>query len=340
MWVIYHSSDKFAEVSAVSMVSLFENNKSFDDIHILYIERDMTDGSKEKLREITARYGRTIEFVPMPNWSERLNIKLSTTKKGWLGFGYNRLFITELVPEDVDRVLYLDSDTVIEGDLTELWNIDFKGNYIAGVDDCLSRRYAKLVDLQKNGTYCNSGMLLMNLKKWREDNIKQTFIDYIYEKKGYFVFNEQSILNHIFAGRILILPPEYNTVTIVFALEYDEMHILRMPRRYSYSEEQYLNARKSPKIVHYTGLFMIPYRPWEKGSTHPHLDAFMKYRKMTPWADAPLMDANKGKMTKIGQNICLKLPKRLMLRLISIVYNYFRPIMFERKRKKFLKSGS
>ena len=118
------------------------------------------------------------------------------------------------------------------------------------------------------------------------------------------------------------------------------MHILRMPRRYSYSEEQYLNARKSPKIVHYTGLFMIPYRPWEKGSTHPHLDAFMKYRKMTPWADAPLMDANKGKMTKIGQNICLQLPKRLMLRLISIVYNYFRPIMFERKRKKFLKSGS
>ena len=56
MWVIYHSSDKFAEVSAVSMVSLFENNKSFDDIHILYIERDMTDGSKDKLREIWQNY--------------------------------------------------------------------------------------------------------------------------------------------------------------------------------------------------------------------------------------------------------------------------------------------
>ncbi|MBO5163341.1 MAG: glycosyltransferase family 8 protein [Ruminococcus sp.] len=336
MWAIYHSSDKFAEVSAVSMVSLFENNKSFSDIHILYIERDMSDGSKEKLRKIAERYGRTIEFVPMPNWSERLNIKLSTTKKGWLGFGYNRLFITELVPDDVDRVLYLDSDTLIEGDLTKLWNIDFKDNYIAGVDDCLSRRYAKLVDLPENGTYCNSGMLLMNLKKWREDNIKQTFIDYIYEKKGYFVFNEQSILNHVFAGKILILPPEYNTVTIVFALEYDEMHVLRMPRRYSYSKKQYLNARKSPKIVHYTGLFMIPYRPWEKGSTHPHLKAFMKYRQMTPWANAPLMDANKGKFSKICQNICMKLPRKFMLKVVSFVYNYLRVMLFWYRKHKFL----
>ena len=53
MWVIYHSSDKFAEVSAVSIVSLFENNKNFKDIHVLYIEKDMTEKSKEKLRKIT-----------------------------------------------------------------------------------------------------------------------------------------------------------------------------------------------------------------------------------------------------------------------------------------------
>lgn len=339
MWVVYHSSDKFAEVTAVSMTSLFENNKNFDEINVLYIEKGMSDDSKDKLRYIADKYGRKIEFVPMPNWSEKLNIKLSTTKKGWLGFGYNRLFITELLPDDVDRILYLDSDTIVESDLTELWNLDFKDCYIAGVDDCLSSRYTKLVDLPDNGTYCNSGMLLINLKKWREDNVKQRFIDYIYEKKGFFVFNEQSILNHIFAGKIYILPPEYNTVTIVFALEYDEMHVLRMPRDYSYTKEQYLNARKNPKIVHYTGLFLIPNRPWETGSTHPYLDAYIIYRKMTPWADSPFMEDNRRTAVKFGQKLCLIMPKALTLRGVSLIYNYLRPIMFERKRKKFLKTG-
>lgn len=337
MWVVYHSSDVFAEVTAVSMVSLFENNKRFDEINVLYIEKGMTDNSKAKLKAIADKYNRNISFVSMPDWSEKLNIKLSTTKKGWLGFGYNRLFITELLPENVDRVLYLDSDTIIEGDLSELWNMDFKGCYIAGVDDCLSRRYAKLVDLPDNGTYCNSGMLLMNLKKWREDNVKQRFIDYIYKNKGYFVFNEQSILNHVFAGKIYILPPEYNTVTILFALEYDEMHILRMPRNYSYSEAEYLNARKNPVIVHYTGLFMIPYRPWEKGSTHPYAERFYYYRNLTPWKNKPLMTKETGSMLKTGQKICAVLPERFMLRSVSFIYNYLRLFLFKYRKWKFFK---
>lgn len=339
MWVVYHSSDKFAEVTAVSMVSLFENNKDFDEINVLYIERGMTDKSKEMLKEIADKYSRSLEFIAMPNWSEELNIKLSTTKKGWLGFGYNRLFITKLLPENVDRILYLDSDTIIESNLTELWNIDFKDNYIAGVDDCLSKRYRKLVNLPDTGTYCNSGVLLINTKKWRDDNIIQKFIDYVYEQKGYFVFNEQSILNHVFAGKILVLPPQYNTVSIVFSLEYDEMHVLRMPKNYSYTEDEYLFARKNPVIVHYTGLFMIPCRPWEKNSTHPYADRFYYYRNLTPYKDFQLMIKKIGKGAKFTNALINLLPKKIMLRIVSFTYNYLRLYLFKYRKWAFFKKS-
>ena len=120
MYVIYHSSDSFAEVTGVSMVSLFENNKQMDRIQVLYIERGMSDENKMKLQSIAEKYNREISFMEMPNWSEKLNIELKSSKAGWLGFGYNRLFLTEFIPDNVDRVLYLDSDTVIEDSLDEL----------------------------------------------------------------------------------------------------------------------------------------------------------------------------------------------------------------------------
>ena len=83
---------------------------------------DMSDENKMKLQSIAEKYNREISFMEMPNWSEKLNIELKSSKAGWLGFGYNRLFLTEFIPDNVDRVLYLDSDTVIEDSLLLGWH--------------------------------------------------------------------------------------------------------------------------------------------------------------------------------------------------------------------------
>ena len=87
MYVIYHSSDSFAEVTGISMTSLFENNQHMNNIHVLYIERGMSDKNKKLLECIAAKYGRELEFMEMPDWSEKLNIELKSCKAGWLGFG-------------------------------------------------------------------------------------------------------------------------------------------------------------------------------------------------------------------------------------------------------------
>ena len=334
MYVIYHSSDSFASVTGVSMLSLFENNKDAEDIHVLYIERGISDNNKALLKKIADDYGRTIEFMPMPDWSEKMSTQLKSCKKGWLGFGFNRLFLTEFIPENVDRVLYLDSDTVIEASLKYLWNTDMTDCYLAGVDDCLSRTYRNLVGLGEDGVYVNAGMLLVNLKKWREDNITDVFISMIEENNGYFVFNEQSVLNSAFSGKIKLLHQKYNVNSLVYLFEYNELLKLRKPYHYSISEEEFYDARNNPVITHFTGNFYVAKRPWFRDSDHPHKDAFLRYRSMTPWKDEPLFEDKRSKKSRSLTSLCHVLPRGLMIFSVSVLYNDLRPISLKSKKRK------
>lgn len=340
MYVIYHSSDLFAEVTGVSMLSLFENNKHIDEIHVLYIERGVSEHNKNLLRSIAAQYGRTLEFMAMPNWSEKLNINLKSSKAAWLGFGYNRLFLTEFVPQQVDKVLYLDSDTIIEDKLDDLWNIDLGNYYMAAVDDCLSSHYRKIVDLPGNGTYCNSGVLLINLKKWREEHITKKFIRVLFENNGYFIYNEQSLLNSLFAGKILILPQRFNVNSLVYLFKFEELMRLRQPYRYSYSKAELLEAKEHPAITHFTGNFYIRRRPWFKDSDHPHKDAYLKYRQLSPWNQTPFMPDKRSIKTKMYTELCHVLPRGIMIVLVSILYNRIRPIFFMMEIREKRDTGS
>ena len=327
MYVIYHSSDSFSSVTGVSMVSLFENNKGMDHIHVLYIENGVTEENRRKLQKIADQYGRELEFMKMPDWSKKLNINLKSSKKGWLGLGYNRLFLTEFLPPDVNRVLYLDSDTLIEQPLDNLWNQDLTGYYLAGVDDCLSSDYRSLVGLGKEGTYVNSGVLLINVEKWRKDGICQRFVDLVIKNNGFFVFNEQSAINTMFSGKIKILPQNYNVNSLVYLYEYGELMKLRKPYKYSYTKDELMDAKEHPVITHYTGNFYIYRRPWVENSDHPHAEAFLKYREMSPWKEQALIKDSKSSNTKCYMKLCHLLPRRVMIRLVSYLYNNIRVLM-------------
>lgn len=334
MYVIYHSSDSFSAVTGTSIISLLENNKGADQIHILYIEKEISEDNKGKLKSIVDKYGRELEFMKMPDWSGELGTMLHTSKSDWLGFGYNRLFLTKYIPDNIDRVLYLDSDTIIERSIEELWNINMNNYYFAGVDDCLSRSYRRICGLKGNGVYCNAGMLLINLKKWREDQVIESFINTIYQNNGYFIFNEQSIINSVFEGEIYVLPLYYNVYSLVFKFEYQELMKLRKPYRYTYDEALYNEARNNPAITHYTGLFCIKHRPWIKNSDHPHKQAFLNYYRLTPWNETPLMEARKNFFSNAVAFLCDYTPKVLMIKIANLVYYYIRPLAFKRRMKK------
>lgn len=177
MNIVLHSSDLFSAVLVVSMVSIMENNKEEHKIDFYIIEHEISEKHKQMIIGMVEKYPNSyVHFIPMPDINTKFGLGLKMIKSIWLFDSYSRLFLGTLLPAEVNRVLYLDCDTLCNSSLHDFYHMDFEGNYAAGVIDCLSDAYYELFGMDKTSRYCNSGMLLINLKKWREDNMEKQLL--------------------------------------------------------------------------------------------------------------------------------------------------------------------
>ena len=330
MNIAYHSSDSFAPVLAVSMVSIMENNKGMDEITFYVLEKQMSEESKHKLSQMVASYNRKLVLIPMPDMQKDFNFPIARVRKKWILDSYCRLFLGSILPKDVERVLYLDCDTLCHGDLQEFWDMDLQGYYCGAVTDAVGEHYYELFDMNKTSRYCNSGMVLFDLKRWREDGMEDKVAAYVRERNGFVFFMEQSVMNIVLQDKIKILHPKYNTYTLISELSNQELKWLRHCKRF-YSKQECDEARRDPRLIHLTNLFLVKGRPWLEGNNHPYKDIFMNYRKLTPWKDEPLMTQNLSVSKRIQISIINMLPRWISLPLIGIVYEYIRPKQIARQ---------
>lgn len=325
MNIVLHSSDLFSAVLAVSMVSILENNKEEQNLNFFVIEHEISESHKEALSMMVSKYNNAnLIFIPMPDINNQFGLGLKMIKSIWLFDSYCRLFLGTLLPENVERVLYLDCDTLCNGSLREFYDTDFEDNYAAGVIDCLSDSYYELFDMDKTSRYCNSGMLLFNLKKWRDDNMEKTVADYVRSKNGYVFFMEQSVVNILLQNKIKIVHPRYNTYTLMVAFSHDNLRRLRHCTRY-YTDSEIDEAVNNPVIIHLTNGFYVKGRPWIEGNKHPFRNLFMKYRALTPWKDEPLFPDKSNRKQKAVVTIVKILPQNLMCSIVGWIYNVWRP---------------
>ncbi|WP_442590767.1 glycosyltransferase family 8 protein [Pedobacter sp. AW31-3R] len=161
-----------------------------------------------------------------------------------------RLLLPDLLPQ-YDKVIYVDCDVVVRNDLAKLFReADLGNHYLAGV-------YEATLDFQvahmeaigcAPGTYLNSGFLLMNLQQLRADHMVQLFITA--SKKEYLEFPDQDVLNQLCKGRIIGLPPFYNSIRTFYLPQYK-------PDFLKYYREGDWQAVQKQGTVHYTGS-----KPW------------------------------------------------------------------------------
>lgn len=137
MNIVYHASDSFAKVTGTSIVSIFENNKDIDEINVYVIEKNFTEDNKKKMEQLADKYNRRIIFIPMPDINKSEHLHLKKIKEKWIFDSYCRLFLDKLLPEEVEKVLYLDGDVLNTGSLKELWSLDMGESSAAAVIDCL-----------------------------------------------------------------------------------------------------------------------------------------------------------------------------------------------------------
>lgn len=335
MDVVYHSSDLFAPIMGVSIVSLFENNKSCDEINVWIIENHISIENKEKLNSVAINYGRKIIFIPMPNISEHCGLNLKKIKKEWPFDSYCRLFLDKILPGHVNKVLYLDGDIIINSSLAELWHMDMDGKCAAAVSDSLGEEYYKIFGLSSTAHYCNSGVILMDLERWRDNKVGEKVIEYVKKCNGYVFFMEQTVFNVVLDSEIYILPPEYNVFSLMQCMTFDEHMYLRRPKRF-YNKSDVNKAIANPTLIHLTTCFFIVNRAWITNNNHPAKNIYLKYNSLSPWNTKPLLDDMKNNRKRIVDFFVQLLPRRFTILIASYLYRYLRIWKIKQEMNKYL----
>lgn len=155
--------------------------------------------------------------------------------------------LPELFPE-LDRILYLDGDIVVRGDLTELWQTEMKNAYVAAVEDVQAKRFGGKTLQERIGypfeRYFNSGVMLVNLAAWRQDGIAEKLLDYRLHGKNDFM--DQDALNSVLGGRAVFLDMRYNTLAT--SLRYEE-EPTRKQKEFEAIIYHYSSAEKPWKLL-------------------------------------------------------------------------------------------
>lgn len=279
MDIVCSPDKKYVMPTGVMICSLCENNKEEEiNFHIIYA--NLSEKDRNSLKNIIESYHKTAHFYKIDE-KNLPTITIDTKDQQKLPLStYYRLFMPNILPKNVCKVIYLDGDIVVRGNLKNLWNKDIKKVALAAVPDAqffssVKNSYNQLKYPPRLG-YFNAGVLLINLNYWREKDVVNDFYELISSRKEGFPHHDQDILNFVFRENKFFLPLKYNLMTdFLWQPEYREIS-------WEYDEEIDLSAR-NPIIIHYTGL-----KPWIKSCKHPYKKEFIKYKSLTEWSKTPL----------------------------------------------------
>ncbi|MDT3390173.1 MAG: hypothetical protein LIR25_06280, partial [bacterium] len=178
--IFYALDERFMKYGIVSLYSLRENAASGNTYRIYFLHTDVTDESRAKVKNLLERPDFEIYFENVSDYLESIAHKFPL-RDYYSKTTYYRLFIADMHPE-YDKAIYVDSDTIIQGDMSDLYDIDVKGfilgacheqamvqvnEYGAYVEKCLG--------LDRN-LYFNAGLLLLNCVEFRQRNVLDRFI--------------------------------------------------------------------------------------------------------------------------------------------------------------------
>ena len=333
MNIVFASSDSYAMTCGVSLLSLLFNNKEEEVLDIYVVDNGISKENKEKLLNTALEFNRKLSFLPKPDLEKLTGVSIYTGQ--WNIATFFRLFLDKLLPESCERVLYLDCDMIVRHSLHEIYNLDLGNCLCAGADDCRCNLYRKELGLSNESAYINNGFLLIDLKKWREYNPSQKFLDYIHHYNGDITYMDQGVLNAILSkkGLVKVIPPKYDAQRIFFDFSYDEILKLRKPENHC-TKEEYEEAVTDPIVVHFTPTFITGTRPWEVGDNHKFTPEWLKYKGMSLWKDEPLREYHPVKKKKMIHDFVTRNNRSFVIKVASIAHSNVYPKIRMQKDKK------
>lgn len=260
--VLYSFDNNYFRHAFISMISLKKQN---ENVRLYLITKDLDEQNKNKLIKTFGIFN--LKFID--NDLILKNIEIKTSSKYPIS-AYSRLFIEDYIDEE--KIIYIDCDTIVNGSIKELFDIDLRDFYVGAVQDTPRFYSLEEIGLNHNSRYVNSGVLLINLKLWKQNCIKKKFINYIDKFFGCVPHEDQGIINGVLSDKIMIVDPKFNVMPQFFYLSSKRIKKLCKINNF-YDDELLYQACKEPVIIHYLGLFYG--RPWTRNCTHPYKEKYV-----------------------------------------------------------------
>ncbi|MBU1145214.1 MAG: glycosyltransferase family 8 protein [Firmicutes bacterium] len=293
--IVYSTSELYSECTGISIFSLLKNNNEIDEMDIYILETKLSFNSKSKILQIGNLFSRRIIFVDAQDEFNQYTTKL---KFKYLRGSYNtyaRVMLNAWFSH-LDKVLLIDSDTLVIGSIKELWDTNIEKHLIGAVPEIAVYSQFSTNEssdiVSSSSPYFNMGIVLINLKLWRDRNIDKYIEDMVSKYNKDFLIADQSILNYTINQDIYRLHLKYNYYSSVHAVNYSTIR-KNFCKKEIFSLHEFEDARKNPIILHFIG---HPFeRPWYRGNASYYNNIYQKYRLETPWANDKLRKIPRAK---------------------------------------------
>ena len=260
--VFFSADDNYIPYLDVAVASLIENASKSYTYRIIILNTGISQGNIDKVKQ-NERPGFSIEFFDISKALENVRVYFKNVYHFSI-VTYYRLFISSIFPQ-YDKIVYLDSDIVVLGDISELYNTEMGDNILAAVPDQniktmdAFKRYIEIAISVNPDEYINAGVLLINLDAYRKNEIEKKLVRLITSFNFDLVDPDQAYLNYLCKKKIHFLPNGWNKIPSGFPCE----------------------GKKN--IVHYA----LYKKPWQYDDVEDG-ECFWQYAKKSPFYDVIL----------------------------------------------------
>ena len=272
MNIVYSSSEYYFKPTMVSVLSLLKNSSENHSIFLL--SSYVSDKSKSDFTELVLSMGSipVILEIDMLLESKAIEFKLPKMRNNYST--YARLFLSEIL--DVESVLLIDSDTLVVGEIENILDeVTDDGVMFAARDFVISNKYSRHEDTElSSSNYFNMGVLYVNLKNWREQNLT-SIIKNSYDHTHTLKIADQTIVNKYLSQFITEIGLRFNWYTY-FRYDFSyEFYCRQNNKTVFVSKDKYEFSRANPVIIHFIGTWFE--RPWFKSNICDGRDLYLTY---------------------------------------------------------------
>lgn len=281
--LLFVADEHYAAPLAAALYSALVNLARPTSVEVFLVHGPMEADTRARLRALVDRteHDVTLHFIPvredaaLGRWSLQL-------EDVWTPTTFFRLLIEKLIPEDRSRVLYLDCDMVVEGNLLELWATDLEERTIAAAPErsvsCPKFGIARWreLGLPPTAPYFNAGLMLIDMARWRARSYGERVLEYLHDHGDTLrIKGNQEGLNAVLAGDWTVLDPSWNVLNWYYDVRwFDSARHGAVPSR-----RDRPRMLREAKVIHYTTRF----KPWRAECDHPRRRRYFHYLRRSGW---------------------------------------------------------